>query len=657
MTGFLLLATIYLSAAVIAVPLAARLGLGSVLGYLLAGIAIGPLLGLVGTTAEDWRTYAEFGVVMMLFLIGLELEPRALWEMRDKLLGLGGLQILGTMAAVTVGAVAFGLALGPAIAVGMILALSSTAIVLQTLTEKGLMKTHGGRSTFSVLLTQDIAVIPMLALLPLLAPPSPFAAQWPLWGAAHAAGVEAGGLSLVEGLPGWQVTLLTLGAVAAVIVGGMYLTRPIFRFIHMARLREIQTAAALLMVISISLLMTLVGLSPALGAFLAGVVLANSEFRHELEANIEPFKGLLLGLFFITVGAGIDFRVMGENLALVAGLTLGLMLVKGVILYALAVFFRLRGRDRWLFTLGLAQAGEFGFVLISFALQQRVLTGGTGQILLLVVALSMLLTPLLFIAYDGLSRRIAHGAAERDARTDPDPIDERGPVIIAGIGRFGQVVNRMVQMSGVKTVVLDHDLATIELMRRFGFKGFFGDPTRPELLHAAGLAEARVLVVALDDKKAAVDLVAYARKERPDLHVVARAHDRLHVYELHRAGADDIVREMFDSSLRAGRYVLENMEFSPFEASEMEKAFYRHDRRSLKELAQLWRPGVPVAANEDYVRRARELDAELETALVRALDDPERSAEALATNEAAASAALDYAERKSMAEGRRVPPR
>ena len=654
MSGFLYFATIYLTAAVVAVPIATRCGLGSVLGYLLAGIAIGPLLGLIGAQADDLRTYAEFGVVMMLFLIGLELEPRALWEMRDKLLGLGGLQIGITMAVVMGGAMALGLAPGPALAIGMIFALSSTAIVLQTLTEKGLMKTQGGRSTFSVLLTQDVAVIPMLALMPLLAvaPPGEGQAGLLLWGAAHAAGVGDGGMSLVEGLPGWQVTLVTLAAVAAVIAGGMYLTRPLFRFIHMAKLREIQTATALLIVIAIALLMTMVGLSPALGAFLAGVVLASSEFRHELEANIEPFKGLLLGLFFITVGAGIDFGVMGANLGLVVGLTLGMMAAKGLILYGLAVAFRIRGRDRWLFTLGLAQAGEFGFVLISFALQQSVLPGEVGQILLLVVALSMLLTPLAFIAYDGLSARMTDHTAGRDAREDPDEIDEWGPVIIAGIGRFGQVVNRMVQMAGVRTVVLDHDLSTIELMRRFGFKGFFGDPTRPELLHAAGLADARVLVVALDDKKAATRLVEYARAERPDLPIVARAQDRVHVYELYRAGADDIVREMFDSSLRAGRYVLENMEFSPFEASEMEKTFYKHDRHTLRELADLWRPGVPVAANEAYIRRARELNTEFETALVRQLDDAEQAADAAEGQRDAAEAALSYASRPSAAAGR-----
>ncbi|MBV0911608.1 monovalent cation:proton antiporter-2 (CPA2) family protein [Anianabacter salinae] len=619
MDGFLLQATIYLATAVIAVPLAARLGLGSVLGYLVAGILIGPVFGFIGSgsEAEDLQHFAEFGVVMMLFLIGLELEPRALWNMRHRLLGLGGLQILLTMGLVTAAAMALGQPLQTALAIGMILALSSTAIVLQTLSEKNLMQTGGGRSTFSVLLTQDIAVIPMLALMPLLA-----VAQGPLFGpdgsvvrqgaGDHAADGAHGGLSLVEGLPGWGVTLVTLGAVAVVILLGIYATRPLFRFIHAARLREMYTAFALLIVVGIAFLMTLVGLSPALGTFLAGVVLANSEFRHELESDIEPFKGLLLGLFFITVGASVNFAVLSAQPFTIIGLTLGLMLVKGLVLYGLAQLFKLRGRDQWLFTLGLAQAGEFGFVLISFALQQNVLGPAIGERLLLIVALSMMLTPLFFIAYDQISKRIVDAVDDLEG----DEIDEQGQIIIAGVGRFGQVVNRMVQMSGFKTTVLDHDLKTIQLMRKFGFKGYFGDPTRPDILHAAGLAEAKVLVVALDDKNAATRLVAYARRERPDMHIVARARDRSHVYELYRAGANDIVRELFDSSLRAGRYVLENMGLTEFEANELETTFYHMDREAVRELASLWKPGVPVEQNTAYVERARELNKDLETALL-----------------------------------------
>ncbi|OUS22193.1 potassium transporter [Rhodobacterales bacterium 59_46_T64] len=612
MEGFLFQASIYLAAAVIAVPLAARLGLGSVLGYLAAGILIGPVFGLVASESADLQHFAEFGVVMMLFIIGLELEPRALWNMRHRLIGLGGLQILATMAVITAGAMALGQPPSISVAIGMIFALSSTAIVLQTLTEKGLMQTAGGRSIFSVLLTQDIAVIPMLALLPLLALPK-LANINPDGSINHRLTEEAHhSISLVQGLPGWQVTLVTLAAVALVILAGVYLTRPLFRFIHAARLREMYTALALLIVVGIAFLMTAVGLSPALGTFLAGVVLANSEFRHELESDIEPFKGLLLGLFFITVGSSIDFKVLFGDPLTIAGLTTALILLKGGILFPLGRAFGLRGRNLWLFTLGLAQAGEFGFVLISFSTQTNVLPDEIAETLLLVIALSMLITPLLFILHDILAKRTQDAAqTEQD-----DEIDEQGPVIIAGIGRFGQIVNRLVQSSGFKTVVIDNDMKTIELMRRFGIKGFFGDPTRPELLHAAGLSKARVLVAAMDNPDSVTKLITYARRERPDLHIIARARDRNHVYQLYQAGANDIVRETFDSSLRAGRYVLENVGLSDYEASEAEKTFFHHDRMTVRELAKLWDPDLAPGDNAAYIARSKELEKELETALM-----------------------------------------
>jgi len=431
-------------------------------------------------------------------------------------------------------------------------------------------------------------------------------------------------MTYLDGLPGWGVTLVTLAAVVLIVAGGHYLTRPVFRYIHRARLREINTAMALLFVVGVAELMVLVGLSPALGTFLAGVVLANSEFRHELEADIQPFKGLLLGLFFITVGAGIDFAVLASAPATILGLALGLMVLKGLVLYVLGVIFGLKGRDKWLFTLGLAQAGEFGFVLISFSLQQSVLPVDLAQTLLLVVALTMLMTPLFFIAWEQISLRLV----EPGDRPQHDTIDDQQPIIIAGIGRFGQVVNRLVQSAGFRTTLLDADLETVQTMRRFGFKGFFGDPTRPELLHAAGLRTARVLVVALDDPAAAVRLVAFARRERPDLHIVARARDRVHVYQLYRAGANDIVRELFDSSLRAGRYVLENMGLTDYEADEMERTFFRLDRAAVKELAELWRPDIPVEKNAAYVARAQELNKELETLLVTRLDEGRKPSDA-----------------------------
>ncbi len=623
MESFLYQASIYLAAAVLAVPIAARLGLGSVLGYLAAGILIGPVLGLVGAETDDLQHFAEFGVVMMLFLIGLELEPKALWDMRHKLLGLGGAQVvLSTLVLMGV-AMAYDQPWGVALAIGLTLALSSTAIVLQTLSEKGLMKTGGGRSVFSVLLTQDIAVIPILAFLPLIAVTLP--AQISPDGSINLTGEEKGEygstLSLVDGLPAWGVTLVTIGAVAAVILAGIFLTRPVFRFIHAARLREMYTALALLIVVSISFLMMLVGLSPALGAFLAGVVLASSEFRHELETDLEPFKGLLLGLFFITVGAGINFALLFADWPALLSMALLVILLKGIVLYCLAFAFKIRGRDRWLFTLGLAQAGEFGFVIAAFSLGQGVIPQDVAQTLLLVIALTMLITPLLFILYEVISRRMAESHGELEA----DEIDEQGPVIIAGIGRFGQIVNRLVQGSGFNTVVLDHDIETIALMRRFGFKSFLGDPSRPDILHAAGIDTASILVVALDDPKAATRLVAYARKVRPDIHIIARAYDRVHVYNLYKAGANDIVREMFDSSLRAGRYALENLGLSEYEAAEAEHLFYAHDRDAVRQLAELWDPNIPTSKNDAYVARARELEKDLEVSLSARQEEQKRA--------------------------------
>jgi CPA2 family monovalent cation:H+ antiporter-2 len=618
MESFLYQASIYLAAAVIAVPIAARLGLGSVLGYLAAGIIIGPVLGLVGAETKDLQHFAEFGVVMMLFLIGLELEPKALWDMRHRLLGLGGMQILLSAAALMGVAMAYGQPLGTSLAIGLTLSLSSTAIVLQTLAEKRLMQTTGGRSVFSVLLTQDIAVIPILAFLPLLAVtlPAKISQDGSIQLTKDSEHHDAA-LSLVDGLPAWGVTAVTIAAVGLVIFAGIYLARPVFRYIHAAHLREMYTALALLIVVGISFLMTLVGLSPALGAFLAGVVLASSEFRHELETDIMPFKGLLLGLFFITVGAGINFDLLYSNMPAIISMALLVILIKGGVLWTLGRAFKLKGRDQWLFALSLAQAGEFGFVLAAFSVNQGVIPEDVAETLLLVIALSMLITPLLFILYEVISRRMV----SPDTQHVADKIDADGPVIIAGIGRFGQIVNRLVKASGFETIVLDHDMKTIQLMRRFGSKGFFGDPTRSDVLRAAGIMEARVLVVALDDKEAAIKLVKTARKHRPDLHIVARAYDRTHTFRLYQAGANDIVREMFDSSLRAGRYVLENIGLSEFEASAAEKVFYAHDRESVKELALLWRPDIPVMENEPYIARAKELEKELETALLLRSED------------------------------------
>ena len=632
MTDFLLLATVFLVAGVIAVPLASRFGLGSVLGYLIAGVVISPLLSAAGVDVVAIQHFAEFGVVMMLFLVGLELEPKMLWEMRSKLLGLGGMQVILTGAAVTGIAVAFGIEWQISVAIGCVLALSSTAIVLQTLGEKGLMKSDGGQSSFSVLLFQDIAVIPMLALIPLLAIPevadygkhavetiSETAAHSGDHGAdaAHGSdhddghgseGDHGSSFSLTAGLPSWAAALVTLGAIAFVGIGGAYLTRPVFRYVEMAKLRELFTATALMFVIGIALLMSLVGLSPALGTFLAGVVLANSEYRHELESDIDPFRGLLLGLFFMTVGAGIDFGLLADNLGTVVAMTVGLMVLKTAILLLLARVFNLQGSDKWLFGLGLAQAGEFGFVLLSFTVASNVIPSVIADQLLLVVALSMMLTPLLFILYEKvILPRSAGNVEEREADTP-----EAGRVIIAGHGRFGGIVNRMLVAAGYTPTVLDYSSKQLEAVRKFGFQVFYGDATRPDLLHAAGIDEADIFVVAIDNEEASTEVVRYVSANYPHVHIVARAVNRHHVYELYAAGAHDMIRDTFDSALRAGRSVFEALGLHPHKAEKYTRAFEQQDRHILREAAAFYDPELNFADNPAYVAKIKELSEQQE---------------------------------------------
>ncbi len=610
MSEFLFLAFVFLCAGVVAVPLASRLGLGSVLGYLIAGILISPLLAAFKVDVVSIQHFAEFGVVMMLFLVGLELEPRLLWEMRTRLLGLGGMQVGLTTLAIASVALVFGQPWTVSLAIGLILALSSTAIVLQTLNEKGLMKSDGGQGSFAILLFQDIAVIPMLALIPLLALPELADGLAP--GHGHGGNEDHGHtMSLVDGLVGWLQALVTLGAVATVIVGGRYLTRPLFNYIATARLREIFVAAALLCVIGIALLMTLVGLSPALGTFLAGVVLANSEYRHELESNIDPFKGLLLGLFFITVGASIDFGLLSDTLAITLALTLGLIALKAGILLLLAHAFGVKGADKWLVGLGMAQAGEFGFVLLSFTVANGVLPKSIADQLLLIVALSMLLTPALFIFYEKVIAPRHTSPESREADTD---IPE-GSIIIAGLGRFGGVVNRMLRGLGYEPTVVDYSSTQLEMLRAFDFPAYFGDATRPDLLHAAGIDQAKMLVVAIDDREHITELVRYVIHNHPHVHVVARAVDRHHVYELYAAGCRDIIRETFDSSVRAGRSALEALGVHPFEAERRARQFVDYDRRTLAALADVYDPDVPAHQNEVYVERLQEIRAENEAIL------------------------------------------
>jgi monovalent cation:proton antiporter-2 (CPA2) family protein len=507
--GFLAQAFVYLAAAVIAVPIAKRLGLGSVLGYLMAGVAIGPfVMGWVGSEGEDVMHFAEFGVVMMLFVVGLELEPSVLWRLRLPVLGLGGLQVVVTSLVFGAAAMVLGVPWKGALAIGMILSMSSTAIALQTLQEKGLLRSVAGQSSFAVLLFQDIAVIPMLAVFPLL-------------GGAAGATDGAHGTTWTGSLPGWAQTLVVLGTVAAIVAAGRFLLGPVFRAIARTRLRELFTAAALLLVVGIAMLMQKVGLSPALGTFVAGVVLAGSEYRHELESDIDPFKGLLLGLFFIAVGASIDFRLVAASPGAVSGLVVGILLAKIAILAALARLFRLTAEQTIVFGAALSQVGEFAFVLLSFATSHQVFGDREAGILAASVALTMALTPLLFVFAERvlLPRTVASDSGARPHDTD----HHESPVIIAGYGRFGQVVGRLLKASGIQTTVLDADPDQVETLRKIGHRVYFGDATRVDLLTSAGAAKAKLLVLAIDSPEKTLELAEAAKKHFPNLTIIARA--------------------------------------------------------------------------------------------------------------------------------------
>jgi monovalent cation:proton antiporter-2 (CPA2) family protein len=602
--GFFFQAFVYLGAAVVAVPLAKRLGLGSVLGYLIAGMVIGPFgFGLIGEEGQDVMHFAEFGVVMMLFLIGLELQPSLLWRMRGPILGMGGLQVMVSASLIAGIAIVVGLPWKAAIAVGLVLALSSTAIVLQTLAEKNLINTDGGQSAFAVLLFQDISVIPMLAILPLLASGAPTAD----------AGHGEHGTSWVEGLPAWGQTLAVLLAVVAIIVAGRYLMRPLFRFIARTRQTEVFTAAALLLVIGIALLMAQVGLSPALGTFLAGVVLAESEYRHELEADIEPFKGLLLGVFFIAVGASVDFALIMAEPGTIAAIVGGLVLVKLIVLLGIGRLFKMGSDQNLLFAFSLAQGGEFAFVLFSFASQQGVLDAGTTQRLIAAVAISMAITPLLMLLNEKvLQPRI--GTLERATR-EPDVIEESNPVIIAGFGRVGGIVGRFLQANGIGTTVLEFDSDHVEVLRKLGRKVFYGDASRLDLLRAAGADHAKVMLLAIDDHAKTMEMVETIRGEFPNLRLLVRARGRLEAYELIEEGVDDVYRETFETALRMGIDTLTALDVRAHRAHRAAQRFRRHDEASLLELA-----GKQHDRNQ-YFSVAREHMQLLESTMLQDLED------------------------------------
>ena len=612
MTALLLYAFIYLSFAVGAVLISQKLGLGSVLGYLMAGMLIGPVLHFVGKEAESIQHVAEFGVVMMLFLVGLELAPKMLWQLRHKLLGLGGLQVVLTVAAITGISMALGYKWQIGVAVGCILALSSTAIVLQTYNEKQLMQTAGGQAGFAVLLFQDVAAIPMLALMPLLAT-SGIAKKGE---GGHTAG------NLLAHQPGWIVAIVSVAAILLIVLAVRYVVPFMFRIIIKSRVREMFTVFTLLLVVGIATLMSLVGLSPALGAFVAGVTLANSTYRHEMESRLEPFKGIFLGLFFITVGAGMNFAIFQSKFFPIIGMTLALLLVKAAVLWLLAKIFRLPSLATKLFALSLAQAGEFGFVLLSIAQANHVLPKTVLDRINLVVALSMVLTPLLFIVYEKIFAPRAIKEENEESRQN-DTIDEANPVILLGHGRFGQHINSMLTACGYHTTVIDNHAEMVEGLAKLGIKSYYGDATDPELLGSAGLAHAKLLIVAIDGKSDTTAIVEYVRRHYPTLPIIARAHDRVHAYDLRHAGASYIIRELSDSSVRAGRIALEKLGMPPEKARELSKFYAARDRYMSDRLAEVYDPSLPLFTNENVMSVVREVDSETQAMMQTILHDGE----------------------------------
>jgi CPA2 family monovalent cation:H+ antiporter-2 len=570
MSDVLIQAVVYLGAAVACVPVAKRLGMGSVLGYLLAGIVIGPyVLGFVGEEGQSIMHFAEFGVVMMLFLVGLELEPAAFWRMRRIVLGTGAAQVVVTAATLGLAMALLGLGWRAALAAGCALAMSSTAIALQSLKEKRLMGTAAGQQSFAVLLFQDIAVIPILALLPLVA-------------IAPAAPAEAHGLGIGH-LPGWMQTLAVLGAVGLVVAGGRWVIVPLLRVVARTRLRELFTASALLIVVGIAVLMQLVGLSAALGTFLAGLVLATSEFKHELESDLDPFKGLLLGLFFMGVGASIDFRLIGEAPARVALLTAGVMVVKLLVLAGVGRASRLSLDQNLMFSVGLSQVGEFAFVLLAFAGQLGVLDAGWVATLMAVTALSMTVTPLAMLWTERvvLPRVGTRQAPDRA----PDAPEEKHAVILAGFSHFGSTVGRFLRANGVEATILDHDSDRVDLLRRMGFKVYYGDATRHDLLEAAGAADARILVSAVEDPETARSLVTTARKHFPNLTIMTRARHRFDAYELMDLGVRHVYRQHQDTSVRLGVDILRQLGHRAYSAHRAGQQFLRYDEAAMTTLA------------------------------------------------------------------------
>lgn len=589
-SDFLQSTAVFLTAAVVAVPLAQRAGLGSVLGYLLAGVIIGPWgLGLI-SDVEAIMHFAEFGVVLLLFLIGLELNPRKLWQMRGPILGLGGAQVVVTTAVIASLTSLLGIGWQSSLVIGMGLALSSTAIALRVIEERGLTRTETGQSGFAVLLFQDIAVIPMLALLPVLAG-------------------NTGG--------SWLDVVWMLCGIVGLLVGGHYLLSPLFRYIVLSGVRELFTVAALLLVIGIALLMQQLGLSMALGTFLAGVLLAESEFRHELEIAIEPFKGLLLGLFFISVGMAVDLGLLALEPLSILLAVIALVTVKGLLLYVLARFSGTRAKARSRMAAILSQGGEFAFVIFTAASSQGLLKSEQVAFLLVVVSLSMVTTPLLLSAQNRWFARNLNNSDEEKLASDV--FDKEPRVIIAGFGRFGQIVGRLMYANKIKITVLESDASQIKLLRKYGYKVFYGDATQLELLRAAGADEAEAIVICTDAPDEVVKIVELCKHHFPKLQILARARSRVEAYQLMNHGVERYSRETFLGALDLGRQTLISLGMHPYEAKRAEAHFRKLDMAMLKELLPQHNEGKRLNL------RAKEARKELEEIFGREMDGDKQS--------------------------------
>ncbi|MCW8334376.1 glutathione-regulated potassium-efflux system protein KefB [Vibrio paucivorans] len=586
---FLQSSVIFLAAAVTAVPIAQRLGLGSVLGYLLAGVAIGPWgLGLI-SDVEAILHFAEFGVVLLLFLIGLELNPKKLWQIRGPILGLGGAQVVITTAVLASIAYIAGVSWQTSLVIGMGLALSSTAIALKVIEEQGLAGTETGQSGFSVLLFQDIAVIPMLALLPILA------------------GNTAGN---------WLDAMWMLGGIAGLLVGGHFLLRPLFKYVVLSGVRELFTVAALLLVIGIALIMKQLGLSMALGTFLAGVLLAESEYRHELEIAIEPFKGLLLGLFFISVGMAVNLGLLAFEPIKVILAVIGLVAIKGWILYLLARFSGTRAKARSKMAAILSQGGEFAFVIFTAASAEGLLTTEQSSFLLVVVSLSMVTTPLLLMAQ---KHWYAKDLNSEQSTATSDVVNKEPRVIIAGFGRFGQIIGRLMYANKIKITVLESDASQIKLLRKYGYKVFYGDATQLDLLRAAGASSAEAIVICTDAPDEIMKIVELCKHHFPKLKILARARSRVEAYQLLNHGVENYSRETFLGALDLGRQALTELGMHPYQAKRAEAHFRKLDNAMLKEL-------LPQHADDKQLAlRAKEARKELEEIFGREMDKDRQS--------------------------------